>query len=81
MANLSRRATHAGDWYHADKQKLRTQLRGFLDSAGLPPQVQGHNIKAVLVPHAGFTYSGETAAYAYKAASTTEWYPQCVLSV
>lgn len=54
----------AGTWYPADPHRLRKMLQGFLDAARLPDglgQVQG-----IVVPHAGYIYSGATAAHAFK---------------
>ena len=52
----------AGFFYPADPEELRTQVRRFLSqaeaSAEPPP-------KALIVPHAGYVYSGPVAASAY----------------
>ena len=55
----------AGSWYPASKTQLESQLKSYLDAAN-PPKVDG-NILAVIVPHAGYPYSGPVAAYGYKA--------------
>ena len=57
-----RAASHAGAWYVADRENLLGQLRGWLDGARLTEK----RAKAVIVPHAGYSYSGPTAAWAYK---------------
>jgi AmmeMemoRadiSam system protein B/AmmeMemoRadiSam system protein A len=55
----------AGSFYTGDPAELRRQVRGFIDAAptGVAPP------KAVIVPHAGYIYSGPTAGYAYAALS------------
>ncbi len=52
-------------FYVDDPAALRDQVEGFLEEAELP-EVKG-DILAVMVPHAGYQYSGPVAAYAYKA--------------
>jgi len=55
----------AGTFYPADADELTAQIRRFLkavpDRAALPG-----NIQALIVPHAGYIYSGQVAAHAYK---------------
>ncbi|CAD8066934.1 unnamed protein product [Paramecium sonneborni] len=58
-----REASHAGSWYIGDGKQLDAQLNEFLSKAKsevIP------NIKAIIGPHAGFSYSGPTAAFAYQ---------------
>ncbi len=55
----------AGTWYPADKEELLTTIKKFLSNAHIPP-IHGQ-IKAIIVPHAGYVYSGGVAAYAFKA--------------
>ncbi|MCX5666698.1 MAG: AmmeMemoRadiSam system protein B, partial [Candidatus Omnitrophica bacterium] len=55
----------AGSWYSASKTQLEKELKSYLDAAN-PPKVDG-NILALIVPHAGYAYSGPIAAYGYKA--------------
>lgn len=75
-----RRAMYAGSWYEADPDKLRSQLEKFLANASMPvdsksvsllapsnPPVQ-HPVLAIIAPHAGYQFSGQAAAYAYKLA-------------
>lgn len=57
-----RRATHAGSWYTDDPRALDKQLEGWLSrvpNADKPA-------RAIIVPHAGYRYSGPTAAYGYR---------------
>ncbi len=73
-----RRAMYAGSWYEADPDRLSRQLAEFLANAQMPvdsksaalaggsnPPVQ-HPVLAIVVPHAGYAFSGQAAAYAYK---------------
>lgn len=57
-----RRATHAGSWYSDRRGELAAQLAGWLDRAD---ECCGA-ARAIIAPHAGFYFSGETAAWAYK---------------
>jgi MEMO1 family protein len=56
-----RKAAVAGLFYPDDPRSLRGMLREFLDAA---PR-QGRVPKAIVVPHAGYVYSGPIAAAAY----------------
>jgi len=55
----------AGSFYPADKESLTEQIDQFLEAADLPV-IEGQ-IKALIVPHAGYVYSGPVATYGYKA--------------
>jgi len=57
-----RRATHAGSWYSDDARSLDKQLDGWLAKA---PTAENPPC-AIIVPHAGYRYSGPTAAFGYK---------------
>lgn len=54
----------AGSFYPEDEQELKEIISKYLRKAK-PPVVKGE-IKALISPHAGFIYSGPTAAYGYK---------------
>ncbi len=53
----------AGSWYSDDANKLRSQIAGYLAKAHVEPK---QDILALLLPHAGYAYSGPTAAYGIK---------------
>ncbi len=53
----------AGRWYDADKDKLTAEIDGYLAKVDAPPV---DNVHALIVPHAGYQYSGQVAAYTYK---------------
>jgi len=68
----------AGTWYEADPAKLDVELQGYLQSAErvwtseakVPPQdLSKRALYAIIAPHAGYIYSGETAAVSYEFAS------------
>lgn len=62
---MKRPATHAFSWYEGDPQILNRQLEEFL----LGADVEKSDARAIIAPHAGYRFSGQTAAYAYKAIS------------
>ncbi len=53
----------AGRWYEADPEKLRNEVQQYLDTADTKPL---ENVQALILPHAGYEYSGQTAAYGIK---------------
>jgi len=55
----------AGQFYDGNRERLSAQLDGFFESLGAVPAIPGH-IEALIVPHAGYVYSGKTAAEAYR---------------
>ncbi|KAB5594212.1 hypothetical protein CTheo_2293 [Ceratobasidium theobromae] len=71
----TRQATHAGSWYSEETATLEAELDGWLGCVqggaleGYHPPVPG--CKAVIAPHAGYSYSGPAAAWAYKSIDTT----------
>ncbi|VDM50634.1 unnamed protein product [Toxocara canis] len=63
MSSSIRNATHAGSWYSDNPKELNKQLTEWLTAAG--PRIGGH-ARAIISPHAGYSYCGSTAAYAFK---------------
>lgn len=61
----------AGAFYPSKPEDLRAMVRGFLDRAK-KTSVEG-DIIGLLVPHAGYIYSGLTAAHSYKVIGQTHW--------
>ncbi|XP_068088018.1 protein MEMO1 isoform X2 [Hyperolius riggenbachi] len=59
---LCREASHAGSWYNASGPQLSAQLDGWLFQA----QTSKRPARAIIAPHAGYTYCGSCAAHAYK---------------
>lgn len=58
-----RPSARAGTWYPADPQVLLEQVNGLL--AGVAPTAPEGPVRALVVPHAGYSYSGPTAAAAF----------------
>ncbi len=54
----------AGAYYPADKTKLNALIDDFLSQ--VPEQKVSPEILALIVPHAGYIYSGQVAAYGYE---------------
>ncbi|MBM3497229.1 MAG: AmmeMemoRadiSam system protein B [Armatimonadetes bacterium] len=54
----------AGSFYPSDPARLRRQVADYLKDAE-PPALRGH-VAALMVPHAGYVYSGPVAAHAYR---------------
>ena len=54
----------AGMFYTANPKALGREINQMLEEA-IAPQISG-SLVALIVPHAGYTYSGATAAHAYK---------------
>jgi AmmeMemoRadiSam system protein B len=57
-----REATHAPDWYTDDTEELDKTLKEWLNKA---TSLKDIFLKAIIVPHAGYEYSGSTAAWGY----------------
>ena len=62
-----RRPAVAGRFYPGDAETLDRAVRGFLRAA--PGQAEGSPVEArmVMVPHAGYVYSGAIAGETYRA--------------
>jgi len=58
MKNL--KSNLAGQWYSDDIQELSEDLSGYMSNVN---QDQLENVQAILLPHAGYQYSGQVAAY------------------
>jgi AmmeMemoRadiSam system protein B len=58
-----KRSTLAGTWYAADKSRLREQVDGLLRAA--QPASPMASLIGLVVPHAGYAYSGRAAAAGY----------------
>lgn len=61
---MIRESVIAGSWYPGDAESLKKMLQGFLDK--VPEPASSGQLSALISPHAGYVYSGQTAAYAYK---------------
>ncbi|MBM3293132.1 MAG: AmmeMemoRadiSam system protein B [Candidatus Aminicenantes bacterium] len=54
----------AGQFYDADPSRLGASIEAFLSAAA--PSAPPGEVKALIVPHAGYVYSGPTAGFGYK---------------
>jgi len=57
------KSTLAGTWYNADPNALRAEIAGCFKEAEVDAR---DDIIGLILPHAGYTYSGRTAAQAIK---------------
>jgi AmmeMemoRadiSam system protein B len=64
MVQDIRKSIIAGSWYPGRPQALQEQIRGFLSK--VPMASVSGRLVALIVPHAGYIYSGGVAAYAYQ---------------
>jgi len=55
----------AGTWYSAGAGTLKKQIESFFEKAAVKPM---DNVIALVLPHAGYQYSGQTAVMGLKAA-------------
>jgi AmmeMemoRadiSam system protein B len=59
-----RRAAVDGSFYPRDPEELASLIKNYLGAASSP--ARSANIIGMIVPHAGYVYSGQVAAYAYR---------------
>jgi AmmeMemoRadiSam system protein B len=66
LARAVRKASHAGSWYTENGSALSKQLEGWLNAVD---RLEGEASpsRAIISPHAGYSFSGPTAAWAYRA--------------
>lgn len=66
-----RKAVVAGTFYEKAESLLKQQIESCFNGdrgpGALPAKQLPESIKAIIVPHAGYVYSGQCAAWAYKA--------------
>jgi AmmeMemoRadiSam system protein B len=83
----SRRAQHAGSWYSNNTKILDEKLSEFLaaandstfdaNSTASTTATTVPLLRGILCPHAGYAYSGPTAAFSYKALKEELARPSC----
>jgi len=73
-AKVVLRSSLAGQWYPADAETLSRQIEGFFQKAGVGPI---SDVIALILPHAGYSFSGQTAASALK--TTDKKYKRVVI--
>jgi MEMO1 family protein len=59
-----RKPVIAGTWYPGSPKVLRAEIEGYFNN--VPDTKIDGRITGLVVPHAGYMYSGQVAAYAYK---------------
>ncbi|MCX8179251.1 MAG: AmmeMemoRadiSam system protein B [Candidatus Aenigmarchaeota archaeon] len=64
-----RKAAFAGSFYPTEKERLKKMIDNFLKNANTE---EIKTAKGFIVPHAGYIYSGQVAAYAYKIIKSLE---------
>jgi len=57
-----RRAVHAGSWYTDNARQLGEELDRWLRACG---ESKSPDVRGVIAPHAGYSYSGRCAAFAF----------------
>ncbi|MCX6559830.1 MAG: AmmeMemoRadiSam system protein B [Candidatus Aminicenantes bacterium] len=71
LAQGVRKPVWAGQFYDADGERLGRQIDGFLAAAA--PAHPAGPIRALIVPHAGYVYSGRIAALGYKLVQSADF--------
>jgi len=66
-----RKPVIAGTWYPANPARLRADIEGYL--AGARVDAIDGKVMGLVSPHAGYVYSGQVAAHAYKIAQGSEF--------
>ncbi len=56
----------AGTWYPRDADALARDVDAMLDRAPVPAKAEEGTVVALIAPHAGYVYSGETAAHGFR---------------
>lgn len=76
LLEATRKCQFAGSWYEADSGKLSAQLNDYLLQASKElkqeqtPTNSQSTLLAIVAPHAGYAFSGKTAAYSYQEAKS-----------
>ncbi len=78
MEETIRRPAVAGQFYTGDPNELRSEIEEYIDASGLTG-IEGE-ILSIISPHAGYMYSGRTAAYAYSILREAEFRNVVVIS-
>jgi AmmeMemoRadiSam system protein B len=73
-----RHSVIAGSWYPGTERQLREAVQGYLDN--VEKEELGGELVGLISPHAGYVYSGQVAAYAYKQLDGTAYDAVAVIS-
>lgn len=71
----------AGLFYPDDSLQLKKMVENFLNEASQQQNIDTENLKALIVPHAGYVYSGPTAAFAYRHLSAINNKPKKIILI
>jgi len=71
MNEKIRASVLAGTWYPGDPDELKRAINYYLKKVK-PPKIK-QTIHGLISPHAGYIYSGQTAAYGYKELENKEY--------
>ena len=63
----------AGSFYPSDRDELKSRIRSFVENSRL---LDLPNIKGLIVPHAGYIYSGPVAGEGYRQLLNMEYSKQ-----
>ncbi|MDI6788979.1 MAG: AmmeMemoRadiSam system protein B, partial [Planctomycetota bacterium] len=64
--NMSvRESVLAGSWYPSNPETLRKEITRYLNNVKLSEEIKSQEVHSLIVPHAGYQYSGQGAAYGY----------------
>ncbi len=77
MKGEIRRSVLAGSWYPGSARTLRADIEQYLRNVPAP-KLAGRDPVGLIAPHAGYIYSGQVAAYAYRQV-TDHFYDAVVL--
>ncbi len=61
-----RKSAIAGSWYPGESSSLKKLISKYLDEAPKQKVPKNKSVCALIVPHAGYAYSGKCAAYSFK---------------
>ncbi len=78
--NSVREPAVAGQFYDSNPESLRQQIEQMLAGGGSAAAESGKYVQAAIVPHAGYVYSGKTAAKTLKAAGGFKYKRALVIS-
>ena len=65
MKGEIRRSVLAGSWYPGSARTLRADIEQYLRNVPAPTLADRDPV-GLIAPHAGYIYSGQVAAYAYR---------------
>ncbi|MFA6992482.1 MAG: AmmeMemoRadiSam system protein B, partial [Candidatus Gracilibacteria bacterium] len=61
-----RKPAVSGQFYPSNPAMLKQMIMGFFEKTAVAANGAAPQLKALIVPHAGYIYSGPVAAYGYK---------------